>query len=248
MCAQAANESQSSLRLPSPEQPHQPRPSPAPPSSKNPIFAKASATSLGLPAAAALGFLVAAGIFGRPWHLSLSWGDIPTWLAVVAAAVAGWAAIRQLRNQQRQISDEAARGAKRDELLDRQLETTRRHQAEKVEVRSDLQGPPKAYVYNGSPRPITRITCKILSTYHKNVLAKTEQCEIEGSGKVHRGPYLMRILPGQTGVFSLSELRETARSDPEPTATAYFRDDAGLRWHLDQFLHLVRVDDKGNAS
>jgi hypothetical protein len=46
------------------------------------------------------GFLIAALIFGKPWHLPPNWGDIPTWLAVVVATAGGWIALLQLRAQQ----------------------------------------------------------------------------------------------------------------------------------------------------
>src|ERR1017187_5901129 len=68
-----------------------------------------------------VGFLAAALIFGKPWHLPANWGDIPTWLAVVAASVAGWAAISQLADQRSEIRDEITRNRTRDQLMDRQL-------------------------------------------------------------------------------------------------------------------------------
>jgi hypothetical protein len=40
------------------------------------------------------GFLVAMLIFGQPWHLPPDWGDIPTWVAAVAAIGAGIIAYR----------------------------------------------------------------------------------------------------------------------------------------------------------
>ena len=32
----------------------------------------------------AVGFLIGLVIFGSPWHLPPSWGDIPTWITAIA--------------------------------------------------------------------------------------------------------------------------------------------------------------------
>src|ERR1700733_1572495 len=46
---------------------------------------------------ALVGFLLAMLIFGQPWHLPPNWGDIPTWLATIAATAAGIVAYRVYR-------------------------------------------------------------------------------------------------------------------------------------------------------
>jgi hypothetical protein len=88
------------------------------------------------------GFLAATLIFEKPWHLPPNWGDIPTWLAVVIAAVGGWIALSQLRSQQ--------------EVLKQDAEDRRRAQAARVFV-----GAPRdpvrlvgAYAKNASDFPI----------------------------------------------------------------------------------------------
>jgi hypothetical protein len=43
---------------------------------------------------AVAGFLIGMLIFGEPWHLPPAWGDIPTWIAAVAAIGAGFIAYR----------------------------------------------------------------------------------------------------------------------------------------------------------
>lgn len=72
----------------------------------------------------------------------VSWGDVPTWLAVavVVGAVGGGVALGQLRQQGNVIKGEFERNKKRDDLLDGQLheleQRTRiieRQQAELVE-------------------------------------------------------------------------------------------------------------------
>lgn len=189
------------------------------------------------------GFLVAALIFGGPWHLLLAWGDIPTWLLVVTASVAGWAALGQLRSQQDQITKEAARGAERDELLLRQLETFRRQQAEQVEVSQPVfeQGA-KVYVYNGSTRPITGITCKIMSYFDQSKIASPIECEPESEPEKRlRGWMLEYILPKKRGVFIFSD---SLREGPYQLVVAWFSDDARSRWQLDHHLHLVPAGDK----
>jgi hypothetical protein len=53
------------------------------------------------------GFLAAMLLFEKPWHLPPNWGDIPTWLAVVIAAVGGGIALFQLRGQQEVLKQDA---------------------------------------------------------------------------------------------------------------------------------------------
>lgn len=71
------------------------------------------------------GFLVGMLIFGSPWHLPPAWGDIPTWLLVILAAVGGGVALSQLRIQQRQIKEQ-------QDALDRDATERRRAQTARV--------------------------------------------------------------------------------------------------------------------
>jgi hypothetical protein len=118
-------------------------------------------------------------MFGEPWHFPPAWGDIPTWLAFIAAAVAGSAALIQLSQQQKQIAEEAARNVQRDELLRTQLteaaqriSTIRRQQAEQVgltgfRIQSGRSGSGRTEVCeitNGSLRPIRAISCRMLTS------------------------------------------------------------------------------------
>jgi hypothetical protein len=50
--------------------------------------------------------------------MHINWGDVPTWLAVVVAAVGGSIALRQLRQQGNVVRDEIDRNKARDALLD----------------------------------------------------------------------------------------------------------------------------------
>ena len=123
------------------------------------------------------GFLTATLIFSAPWHLPPAWGDIPTWLAFVAASVAGSAALIQLSQQQRQINAEAARNVERDKLVSAQLaeaaeriNAIRRHQAGQIvlsgfPVRRGRDGRGhigECQITNGSDRPIRNISCRMI--------------------------------------------------------------------------------------
>jgi hypothetical protein len=268
-------------------------------------------------AAAALvaGFLVGLVIFGAPWRLPPAWGDIPTWLLAVGAAVTSWYAVRAFLEQHREVAAieqqvkdgqqlarqqerlielqgeqletlrlqfveqrdlnerqskvlelqaedlresimerkrEAERTAKRDELLDRQLaeaetraESERRRLAEDVEV---LFTGKTGYVENNSKRPLNDITCKVMSKVDRHSLATADGC-----GLVDRGPGGWMFLPGFKSVSRFVTLRPKSRCgftfndlppDPNQVLVAWFTDDAGFRWQLDQYLHLVQSDDE----
>jgi hypothetical protein len=53
-----------------------------------------------------VGFLAAMLIFGKPWHLPPAWGDLPTWIAAIAAIGAGIIAYQLYR-----ISEDDRRSA-----------------------------------------------------------------------------------------------------------------------------------------
>jgi hypothetical protein len=129
------------------------------------------------------GFLVALLIFGEPWHLPPDWGDIPTWLAVIVATIGGWTALAQLRQQQAVIQADFERQAKRDQLLDAQIQEAAawaqarvRVQAEAIEFSGDAKlrkgSKPDASgvthwfgwcrVDNDSPRPIWGVAPRLL--------------------------------------------------------------------------------------
>ena len=127
---------------------------------------------------ATVGFMAAAVLFGAPWHLPPAWGDIPTWLAFIAASVAGGIALTQLSQQQHQITEESVRNVQRDKLLSTQLTEAqermnayRRQQAEQVILTSlgvrhnpdgSLGWTGVCEIANDSRRPIRAVTCRIL--------------------------------------------------------------------------------------
>lgn len=119
---------------------------------------------------AAAGFLGAALLFGKPWHLPAAWGDIPTWFAAVAAIYGGYYALRQLREQQETIRTEFDRNRNLGLLLEGLLsemgdrEQARiREQAEGVDITwndpADEPGRSFVMVINKSRRPIRDLTC-----------------------------------------------------------------------------------------
>jgi len=208
------------------------------------------------------GFVAAMLIFGSPWHLPPAWGDIPTWFLAGLAAVGGWTALSQLRSQQSQLRSqqeqfdaEARRNDKRDELLDRQLAeaetramTQRRQQAEGARVtrRGHL-----GIVDNMSSRPVMKITCKIMSKVDRHGLMLPN-----GSGEVAAIATMpgWRFLPGGSKpTATLEILRPEAHGGftfpdepgtPDQVLVAWFTDDAGFRWQLDEFQHLVPAGDE----
>jgi hypothetical protein len=199
-------------------------------------------------------FLIGMVFFGQPWHLPPDWGDVPTWLLVVLAGVAGWVGFLQLRILRNQIAEEIERNKKRDALVDKQLaeaetraESERRGLVEDVDV---LFTGETGYAVNNSRRPLNDITCKVMSKVDRHSLATADGC-----GVVDRGPggQGWMFLPGAKPVSRFGTLRPKSRCgftfkdlppDPNQVLVAWFTDDAGFRWQLDQYLHLVRSDDE----
>jgi hypothetical protein len=106
--------------------------------------------------------------------MHINWGDVPTWLAVVVAAVGGGIALRQLRQQGNVIKGEIERNKARDDLLDGQLrelhereKSRQREQAEAVDMIwhdvPDGDGTSNVTVINRSRRPIKLITCWVVA-------------------------------------------------------------------------------------
>lgn len=201
-----------------------------------------------------VGFLIGMVFFGKPWHLPPNWGDVRTWLLVVLAGVAAWVGFVQLRILRNQIAEEVESNKKRDELMDKQLaeaearaESERRGLVEDVDV---LFTGKTGYVVNNSRRPLNDVTCKVMSKVDRHSLATADGC-----GEVDRGPggQGWMFLPGAKPVSRFVTLRPKSRCgftfkdltrEPDQVLVAWFTDDAGFRWQLDQHLHLVQSDDE----
>jgi len=208
---------------------------------------------LGAAAAGLLaGFLIGLLVFGAPWHLPPAWGDIPTWILAVGAAATAWITLLQLSDLRGQIAEEAKRNQRRDQLLDKQLaeaeareESERRRLVEDVDVRFH---PSEGIVINNSRRPLVDITCKVMSEADRHVLATADGC-----GEIVPTPGGSAIFVPVEGEFRFKGLRPGARCafsfkelarEPDQVLVVWFTDDAGFRWQLDQYLHLVRSEDE----
>lgn len=200
----------------------------------------------------AAGFLIGLLFFGAPWRLPPAWGDIPTWFLVVLAAVAAWAGLSQLRAIQQQMADEVRRNVKRDGLLDKQLAEVdaraladRRRQAEDVEV--TWAGAHMGAVVNKSRRPISDVFCKVLSATDSQVVAVPDQAGLLEpvplpSGRVTYNfvdpkpvAWWERLRPEGRCGFAFTGLQP----GNDQLLVAWFTDDAGFRWQLDGYRHLV---------
>lgn len=200
------------------------------------------------------GFLIGMVIFGAPWHLQGAWGDVPTWLLAVVGAAAAWAGLSQLRAIQQQMAEETRRNVKRDELLDKQLAeadaralTERRRQAE--EVRVSRGRPATGVVVNDSRRPISAITCKVLSAPDGQLLAVPDEARLLEAVPLLHGPIMYHILESKSGP-QWDRLRPSGRCslvftslEDDQLLVAWFTDDAGFRWQLDEYQHLVPARD-----
>ena len=99
------------------------------------------------------GFLLGMLIFGSPWHLPPSWGDIPTWITAIAtvgllvgAIVTAVYAIRAFREQSKAVHDQAAMLRLQSEQLDEQrkinmlqVEDLRESLKERTRLREDAE-------------------------------------------------------------------------------------------------------------
>lgn len=195
----------------------------------------------------------------------VSWGDVPTWVAVAVAAVGGAVALVQLHQQGQVIKGEIERNKRRDELLDGQLreleqrEDSRiREQAESVDVTwTDIDAEPGyslVVVINGSRRPIRDVGC----------VAYLDEGPAGQQSRTAAPDYCAEMLPvdfpkaggwvmpkmGENPVMSLEVLRPGGRAGfrfhvlsadclkAGGEAEALFTDDAGARWSLSSYLSL----------
>jgi hypothetical protein len=213
-----------------------------------------------------VGFLAAALLFDKPWRLPANWGDIPTWLAVVAASVAGWAAISQLADQRSEIRDEIARNRTRDQLMDRQLreledreQFRRREQAERIDmIWGNLEIRPRTsliVVINDSRRPIRELTCQVFPDETGNPV----QPDFAAEMYKHELPDAIWTMPDRPGdlpqpISRLESLRAGSRAGfevpvlrsnfPGAYAKIEFSDDKHIRWRLFSDLSLSRTPDE----
>jgi hypothetical protein len=179
--------------------------------------------------ATAVGFTAGLLVFGQPWNLPPNYGDVPTWLAVVFAAIAGWVGLSQLRILRRQVAREA---------FDR-----RRAQASRVFVwvkqeRSKALSQAQR-AGTGQQLPETIVIARITNTSEQPIydleLTWHEGAALRGSVEA-RGV----LMPGKQ-----EDLKRQVPENFSPASrerfgvTLGFRDAAGVRWTVDQDGHLV---------
>lgn len=188
-----------------------------------------------VPISAVLGFLLGGWLLGQLWRRQADWGDIPTWLGLAAAAVAGFVALRQLRQQQDEIAKAAEEAAER-------AEERLRQQAEDVDVQVRAGSTEVVVdVNNNSRRPIRNVTCRIQSRVDDASLVRVRvyypPWPIGGRIPVTESGTEARVVRAKwMTAFSASTPRTA-----DVLAVVWFTDDAGLRWQLDEDMHLVRA-------
>jgi hypothetical protein len=201
-----------------------------------------------------IGFLAGMLVFGKPWHLPPDWGDIPTWLAAFFAGIAGVVALRQLGMLRQQMADEAERSAKRDEILDSQVaeaRIARRRQASRIKTEVSTSEPMfHLSVINGSDRPISGITCKVMSAVQgpgvESVVAEAEKHGMEEENIAGRwlvpsaspGSWVDDLPPGKRCRFIFSD----SVSSSSGICVVWFTDEAGRRWQLDTRQYLGETE------
>lgn len=208
------------------------------------------------------GFLIGLLAFGQPWHLQPDWGDLPTWLLFGVGLVGGVIGLLQFRTFVREQGAEARRNEKRDKLMDRQLddaerraEADLRRQAEDVEVTWVRMAVgavgiiATGIVTNRSKRPISRVSCRVMSKVDRALLKLPDECgliafmqETPLSGAMVDTKPLQEfaVLSPKAGCgFAFKGLPR----EPDQVFVAWFTDDAGNRWQLDEYLHLVKAND-----
>jgi hypothetical protein len=223
--------------------------------------------------AGAAGFVVGVAstvLVVGPLHARPQFGDLPTWLAVIVASVGGYVALRQLRDQQRQFAVEAKRNEKRDKLLESQLaeaaeraNSSRRQQAEQVYLKGFPVWTGKegmAEVGNGSHRPIRDVICRLyldgrpvlpsgftvglrfeppFSTVNRQLELVTKPAS-EDDLDLANGRY-RNLLAGEAIRASFPAEAQTVG---DVTYLVRFTDDAGVRWQLDEDMHLGKPPDE----
>jgi hypothetical protein len=164
----------------------------------------------------------------------------------------------RLRPQNRQFAEEFRRHAARDELLDGQLreladrqQSAEREQAESVDLTwNDLDDDPGSslvVIINGPRRPIRSVTCVVYPESSDRTLPPIRYAEMYPP-ILERGGWTFPDLPGASGsmIYALRADGRAGFKFPRSRkelleAEVQFNDDAGLRWALNNELHLRRL-------
>ena len=169
------------------------------------------------------GFLAGMLIFGSPWHLPPNWGDIPSWLLVLLAAVGGWFTLSQLSIQRRQLREQ-------QDVLEREATDRRRAQASRVfiwlERHSDIRVG-QAQVAAGAIRG------EWINLHVKN---SSDQPVYDAEVRWHLGSPANYLASTPLPVLMPGEDAEASRPVPQVDpgrlgATLRFRDANQVRWN-----------------
>jgi uncharacterized membrane-anchored protein YhcB (DUF1043 family) len=212
----------------------------------------------------AAGVLVGLVIFREIWHLQPNLGDLPTWLLLVIGLVGGVIGLLQFRTFVKDHSEEVERNKKRDELMDSQLAEAERRM--RADLRRQAEGVELAWVQrttkngiistgivtNKSQRPITNITSRVVTKVSETILKVPNECGLSPYGGEEKSDSRDALISIQSDAkFAL--LRRTLSCgfrftdvpiDPDRHMfVAWFTDDAGIAWQLDDGGHLVPAQD-----
>jgi hypothetical protein len=183
--------------------------------------------------------------------MTLHWGDVPTWIAVIVAAIGGTVALVQLRQQSNVLRGEAERNKRRDDLLDGQLRELKdrsdnrvRDQAEHVNVGADPRGV-SGTVLNKSRRPITNVRPVL------RVTARNGETRDFPPGQLRFSDTDGRVQATEANpIYPVLRPRERLSFEFHPNSLTEeashgvfveFDDDADRDWRLDEYMHLERA-------
>ena len=159
-------------------------------------------------------------VFGQPWHLPPDWGDIPTWIAAVAAIGAGVIAYRvYAESVEERRSAQASKiaawyGYKTESVID----TSR---VQPIHVEKPIWG---AFLRNASDLPVYDVTVDFYSpdsddsahTIHKRTLPPSD------------APIHVKI-----DNIALRLYSDDPKMDRYHRVEIEFTDTQGIRWHRD---------------
>lgn len=191
------------------------------------------------------GFIFAALLFGKPWHLSPAWGDIPTWLATIAATAAGIVAysVYRIEAQRDRISDAERRSTQAAKIAawygSRPQHVTRRI-GDSVQTSTSPEPVWGAFLRNASDLPVSDVTVE----FHFPSSA-SDPAETWNIHTIEKGT----LPPNDTPIhLTIDEAALRIYSD-DPRVDAFhrveieFTDTQGVRWHRDVKGRLKDITD-----
>jgi hypothetical protein len=159
----------------------------------------------------------------------------------------------ELRESLQERKREAERNIKRDKLMDAQLAEAgartaleRRRQAENIELDFMYS---TGRVANNSRRPVTDVTCKVMSNVDRHSLRTANKSGIIVPIEVVDGyvfsdekdyERVAALRPGASCGFVFG----SESMDPDMVLVTWYSDDEKRRWQLDQYGHLVESSEE----